>query len=493
MIVHRLKGYVGFFPMCLDRSDESHTMVGDRLMSNEQAQPPVNGIRWSQRDVPRAQETIYDYLFKIVKAWPPEDVLEEFRHLFIYHSNTTGSALLPALYEIVFANQEQEFRFTLKRSCYILINNWDINRNHDFIRQLIDLFSDSIVNRYTPSPTLKRLRTWLKNFIESQDFRELRLFASRYEDFESIHWSQRYASYLLVPQYANLENSAEQREAARALSKRLKERFKMELALYTARCQSDAVIQAQTYKNPTVLGDESLRLIKTIVARRGTFTHTNLANIFIKQTHNLSFLDFKRSLLEYLIYSIDANDVVVALKTQLTEKLNLLYVDYNEKLINDALLLRTSNRVIEYLTTENHKEPSYLFTLLLSQGSPLTLVILLLKIILMCRYARTHLESRVADLIRYYEGYAEHECQWVVNFFEIFNVTMAIYTENVEYNLVSMNDDQLDNQTNRLLDSYRIFSQMRNHEFLDGEIDESELAAIEAAIEKLDELDQLDE
>ncbi len=480
------------FSADLDRINESRAMVGDRLMSDEQSQAPVTGIRWSQRDVPRAQETIYDYLLKIVKAWPPEDVLEEFRHLFIYHSNTTGSALLPALYEIVFANQEQEFRFTLKRSCYILINNWDITRNHDSIHRLIELFSDSVVNRYTPSPTLKRLRNWLKHFIDSQDFRELCLFASRYEDFEHIHWSQRYASYLLVPQYANLENSAEQREAARALSKRLKERFKMDLALYTARCQSEAVTQAQTYKNPTVLGDESLRLIKTIVARRGTFTHTNLANIFIKQTQNLSFFDFKRSLLEYLIYSIDANEVVKTLRSHLTERLDMLYVDYNEKSISDALLLRTSNRIIEYLTTENQKDPSHLFTLLLSQGSPLTLVILLLKVILMCRYARTHLESRVADLIRYYERYAESECQWVVNFFEIFNVTMAIYTENVEYNLVSMNDDTMTDQASTLLNSYRIFSQTKSKNGSDDEIDELELMAIEDAIEKLGEMDHLE-
>ncbi|HHP7244895.1 MAG TPA: hypothetical protein ACFE0H_09440, partial [Elainellaceae cyanobacterium] len=261
------------------------------MTSNYQPTPSVK-TRWSQRDVLLAQETIYDYLLKVVKTWSPDEVLDEFKHLFIYHSNTTGSALLPALYEIVFSNQEHEFRNTLKRSCYILINNWDISRNHDYIQQLIELFSDAVVERYTPSPTLKRLRSWLKNFIESQDFRELQLFASRYDEFDRLHWSQRYASYLLVPQYANLENSPEQREAARALSRTLKQRFKIDLALYTARCSTRKSAKVKPTKNPTVLGDESLRLIKTIVARRGPFTYSNLANIFIKQTQNLTYLDF---------------------------------------------------------------------------------------------------------------------------------------------------------------------------------------------------------
>lgn len=466
-------------------------MIGDRLTGNYQPNPSVK-TRWSQRDVLLAQETIYDYLLKVVKTWPPDEVLDEFKHLFIYHSNTTGSALLPALYEIVFSNQEHEFRNTLKRSCYILINNWDISRNHDYIQQLIELFSDAVVERYTPSPTLKRLRSWLKNFMDSQDFRELQLFASRYEEFDRVHWSQRYASYLLVPQYANLENSPEQREAARALSRTLKQRFKIDLALYTARCSSRKSVDVTSGCNPTVLGDESLRLIKTIVARRGPFTYSNLANIFIKQTQNLTYLDFKRSLKEYLVYSIEQNEVIQTLRTHLSGKLDTLYAGYDDKTINDALLLRTANRVIEFLTTENHREPSSLFTLLISQGSPLTLVVILLKIILICRYARTHLESRIADLIRYYEKFGEQECRWVITFFEIFNVTMAIYAENVEYNLVNMTEESLRDRTSTLVDNYRIFSQLRGR-FDDNDLDPIEHFVIDDSLEEIDGLDGYDQ
>ncbi|HHP7243109.1 MAG TPA: hypothetical protein ACFE0H_00325, partial [Elainellaceae cyanobacterium] len=204
-------------------------------------------------------------------------------------------------------------------------------------------------------------------------------------------------------------------------------------------------------------------------------------------------LDFKRSLKEYLVYSIEQNEVIQTLQTHLSGKLETLYVSYDDKTINDALLLRTANRVIGYLTTENHKEPSSLFTLLISQGSPLTLVVILLKIILICRYARTHLESRIADLIQYYEKFGEQECKWVITFFEIFNVTMAIYAENVEYNLVNMTEESLRDRTTTLLDNYRIFSQWRGRfDDDDEDLGDIEQFVIDDSLEQIDSFDNYD-
>ncbi|MEB3232554.1 MAG: hypothetical protein VKJ64_16215, partial [Leptolyngbyaceae bacterium] len=113
-------------------------MIRDTWTENFQPPSPKSGNRY-QRDIPSAQKTVFDYLLEIVRAWPPEDVLNEFKHLFIHHVNTSSSVILPALYEIVFANKEADFRNTLKRSCYILINNWELSRHHDAIHQLIEL------------------------------------------------------------------------------------------------------------------------------------------------------------------------------------------------------------------------------------------------------------------------------------------------------------------------------------------------------------------
>ncbi|MBF2049784.1 MAG: hypothetical protein IGS54_20860 [Elainella sp. C42_A2020_010] len=462
--------------------------LGDKLTANQSLQP-FGKLNQSRRNVPKAQEAIYEFLLEIVKNWAPDDVLKEFKHLFIHHSDTVGSSTLPYLYEIVFANQEHEFRNTLKRCCYILINNWDLTRNHEAIQKLVQLFSDPILYKYTISPTLKRLREWLRNFIASADFQELKLFAARYEDRGKIHWSQRYTSYLLVPQYINLENPLEQRQAARNLSKKLKEQFKFELAMYTALSES-AAPREQSPQNPTSLGDEVVRLIKRIVAKRGFFSYPNIAHIFLNQTKNLTYRSFKQSLLEYLIFSVEQDEFAVILKAQLSEKLSTLYMDHDDKAVTSALILRTANRILEYLTTENHQEPSALFVLLLSQGNSLTLVIVLLKIILICRYARTHLEARIADLIRYYSSYSEEECQWVVNFFEMFRIVTAIYTENIEYNLVNMNESCSRQELAADTEVYRIFSQLKRRG-LELEPDILEMKTVEASLEAAKPLEEV--
>ncbi len=434
----------------------------------------------SARDLQIAQQTIYQFLLEIVKKWPPEEVLLEFKRLFLYHVDSMSSEAVNALYEIVFHDNETEFRNTIKRACYILVNNWDANRRTKPIQDLIASFQDENLPRSTISPTLTRLRIWVRNFQQSQDYRDLKLFADRYNATENISdtatgpWVKRYTSYLLVPQYVDTRNPIEQREAARALAQQLREKFKFDLAMYVARSQS-GMKGDRPLKNPTALGDDTLRLIKTIVAKRGTYSYGNLANIFLNQIQNLTYGEFKQSLQKYLIFSVESSDFSMALQGRLGDKLNALYDEHHHDRVTPALILRTCNRMIEFLTTEQQNEPSPLFVLLLSQGSPMTLVVTLLKLMLISKNSRTHLEARIADLLRYYEEMPEQDCKWVVNFLEIFNVTFTIYADNVQYNLIQMQarpngngmsyssetSSTLGSSPDSNLDTYRVFSQLR--------------------------------
>ena len=265
---------------------------------------------------------------------------------------------------------------------------------------------------------------------------------------------------MLLAQSTNKNNPKEQQEAAKRLSKQLKDKFKFELAMYIARSQSTAS-NINRYHNPSMLGDEVLRLIKVIVVRKGVFSYENIANIFVKQTRNQSLKEFKESLLKYLIYSVSHQDFVETLEQQLSEKLLAWKTEYNQKNIDKNLLLRTCNNVIDCLVSENGKEPSQLFVLLLSQGNPLTLVIALLKIVLISKYSRRHLEMRIANIINYYEQYNEEECDWIINFIEVFNITFAIYAENIEYNLIRMQQKSNLSESQTNLDTYRVFSQLK--------------------------------
>jgi hypothetical protein len=441
--------------------------------------------------ISQAQEVIYGFLLKLVKASPPDQVLEEFHHLFIQHHESSDSDTIPALHLILFANNETEFRNTIKRSCYILVNNWEVARQYEAIQSLVDLFADPLLYRPTFSPTLKRLRQWILRFVESQDFQDLKLFAARYTEERTINrpgeWTNRYATYLLVPQYINEDNPIEQRRAARALSRRLKDKFKFDLAMYTAYSQA-AFSSHRQVKNPTALGDSALRLIKAIVAKRGEFSYRNLAHLYLEQVKDSPYLYFKQTLPFYLLYTVKANPIAEQLQTHLTLYLADLYTDCDPQPLDNSLLLRTCNRLIDCLMTEDRENPSQLFSLILSQGNALTLAIILLKLILISRGSNLYLEVRIADLIRYYEQFPRDQCQWVINFLEVFRVTFAIYAENIEYNLVKVNPNTLNGFGQRLeaiqangnsngalpnedWDAFRIFSQMLYYPIRDNTLD----------------------
>jgi hypothetical protein len=96
----------------------------------------------------QTQEIIYHFLLNLVRQQPPAKVLAEFKHLFFnYESSECNQEAIRALTEIILANNEKDFCHTLKRSCYILVNNWDTSRNHSAIRELVELLAEFKVSK----------------------------------------------------------------------------------------------------------------------------------------------------------------------------------------------------------------------------------------------------------------------------------------------------------------------------------------------------------
>ncbi|MGK7929402.1 MAG: hypothetical protein AB4290_29875 [Spirulina sp.] len=426
---------------------------------------------------------IYQFFLDTVRYFAPEDALIEFKRLFFaYHSTPNNIDAFTELARILSESDRDEFTNTLKRCCYILINNWETRRQWQAVHLLVDSFTEiDFTVRPTAKRNVRRLKSWLKFFTDSEDYKDLQLFASRYDrNSHQKHWSDRYTSYLLVSQYSNTSNSPEQREAAKVLCHQLKNRFKFDLAMYTARSELENQHPTKV-DNPTALGSKVLRLIKKIVAKRGQFSHRNLAHIFLKQIQGITYGEFKAALLNYLIFSVEKQTIVEILKTHLSRKLETLYLNKEDEIVNDSLMLRTCNKIFGYLTTEKEKQPSETFVFLLSQGNPLTLVIVLLKLVLICPNSRTHLENCIADLVRYYQQFPDEDSRWVVNFFEIFNITFSIYADNdIQYNLIRVKDDSNHSGEGDNLDAYRIFSQHR--ELYVPAIAETEMNAVDGFI-----------
>ena len=408
----------------------------------------------------QAPEVIYAFLLGLVKKYHPNLVLTEFKSLFLFCLETEyNSQSRKALLKILSSGREQLFFRTIKRSCYILINNWNSQRESEYISLLTDSFLEVDCHKNKLNRSRANLQSWLIKFTDSQDYQEILLFTYGHQDGGKKHWSKRYKSYLLVPQYLEHDNSQEQKEAALLLAQKLRYKFKFDLAMYTARSQSN-LCASQGLNNPTSLGDEVLKLIKTILVKQGKFSHQNVANIFLKQIEGSSYKDFKKSLRKYLVYGISSESFVKLFNKKIAIFIHNLYQDKKSQVINDYLIIRTCNRIFDYLITEDGKNPSKIFICLLSQESALTVVMFFIKLILISPFSRNHLDHKVAQLIKYYSNYPEQECTWVINFLEIFHVAFSIYGDNqVRYNLLKRGNSQDGDVSAEELNDYLIFCQ----------------------------------
>lgn len=408
-----------------------------------------------------SQNLIFSYLEEILRVWSPEQVLIEFKNLFVHpiHPKTLDS--FQVLKTLIQDNKEQDFLEILKRSCYILFNSWATHGRLDFVREMLQLFIEPNLAQKTFSPLLKRVRTWVRSFADSQDYQDLKQLVQDYSRYQGegqkSQWSDRYIVYQWIAQATDLSNPPEQRELASLVAQRMRDRFKSDLAMYTARAQS-AGYDRQLYPNPTIFGDETLRLIKLLVVRRGDCGYEQLGRRFLDHTKTTHYESFKKSLQSYLLSSSNGREELQTLQKLLGQKLNFLYPSKDHERINSALTLVTCNRAIEWLTTENHQEPSALFKMLVSRGNPLTLAIVLLKIVLISPNSRVHLECCLADLIRYYKQLPETECQSAIQLFEILKIVLAIYSGDVEYNLVKIQQESsIDNSRILDINQYRVF------------------------------------
>jgi hypothetical protein len=442
------------------RSQKPLYPINSKLTGASERQQQQLNLKHRQEHLSQAQETICRFFVANMRKESSDWILQQFDNLFISQSDVVDSEIHHALYAIISLNQEQLFRDTLKRSCYILINNWSAVRYYQPIEKLIQLFSQQPENKNSLSPTKQRFRKWLVNFLESQDYKELNLFFSRYNNRNKYPWSNRYASYLLASQSLDSKNPKEQREAAKVVYHEVKKQFNFDLAMYTARTPL-ALAEVRGYQNPTVLGDELLPLLQEVLKKRGNFSYTSLANIFLRQIDGLSYQAFKKSFLKYLFFSIKKTELLEVIEVSISDYIESLYQEHNKEVWNPNLLLRTCNRAAEYLTTRNQGKPSKVFSLLVVQGGCLPLSLLLVKIILVSKNSYIHLESQIGYLIQYYESEPEGDCQWLINFLETLKVTLAIYAENTRYNLVSLNGNSQKAPMSDDFSSYRIFSQVK--------------------------------
>ena len=423
--------------------------------------------------IEQAQKRIYEFFLDVVRCKSPDLVLVDFRNLFINFSDDNNPEITYALDQILTAYNEKEFFYTLKRCCYILINNWTVSNKRDCIQSLIDTFNHPSIHKKPKSIKLRTLRIWLQIFIKSEDFQSLKLFTLYLEDQvnHDQNWGNRFASYLLAYQYTNPSSSQEQRQAANLLAQKMKDKFKFDLAMYTARIGTHSSTQNHP-TNPTSLTNNVINLVTLMLTKKSVLNCQQLAINFLENIQNLSYQEFKFSLLKYIDFSMADAEISETVQTKLSHGLRDLNSNHNDDPVSKLLIFKTAKYLISEITISDRDQPTELFNILLHHTNPINLVMLLVKLLLLNESIRPLLEIRVASIIKYYSQYSESKCKSVISFIDMLNIALAIYAGETRYNLVRMTPNELPNlpEGNTKSDShisnfdtreYRIFSQAR--------------------------------
>ncbi|WP_204102779.1 MULTISPECIES: hypothetical protein [Spirulina sp. CCY15215] len=376
------------------------------------------------------QTLICDFFTEIVSSESPQSAIDHFKDFFILKSDRIGKAIEQSLYDLIVLNCEEDFFILLDRCCSILIKQWIVTKQEKYIAVLLDVLKNEIGSYKSLHPTRRRLKEWVLGFLESNYFQGLQLFVpcDRQKSEDTTPWKNRYTAYILTAQYFNPDYPREHREVAKLLAYKSHKQFKFKLALFLARANLPNSSQ-RSDQNPTTLNLRTLCLIQQILVKRKNINYQGLANIFLKQTEGMVYKDFKKSLLKYLLFSLKQGQTSTWLQASIAKYLESLYSNYNDKIVDSNLLLRTCKRLIVYLLKPNWEISSHPFTILTRRSNYLTLATLLLKIVLISQSSYKQLIFCTVELIQEHETQPEAECQWLIGFIETLRVVLAISHE----------------------------------------------------------------
>jgi hypothetical protein len=395
------------------------------------------------------EQVLYDYWLDRVRTDSPEELIEDFRRLFIEGRGYQEAPIYLALERLVKA-KDAEIRFYhfFNRCCHILINRWQMQPTCQLaIPELVSLLENLPPARQGYHSTSNTLRHLLKNFTLSDDYVKLqrlaRIISSKYSEETAPRVGTLINRYPYLYDHCLLsdESPREQRRTVRRIKVKTERCFEVNLSHYVTyqvrlrqvahapKTSEEAGRIIQPVKNPTLLNDKELnRALKYYVSPiEGNYTYKALSQNFLANTvYSSTYKDFKNDLYDYLITSVDYG------KGQFNKKLydvlqNTL-PQWDQQKPSEFLILRTSSQLFNYLVVESGQKPDhYIFIDMITNMGVTRTVGLLLKLVLVCRKVKPHLDKRFSILFNHYEGFSRDQVPWLVKSLESLQVAFSIH------------------------------------------------------------------
>ncbi|MDB9525060.1 hypothetical protein PN498_03605 [Oscillatoria sp. CS-180] len=397
---------------------------------------------WSNHQTASAAELedhLYTHLQQCRQREDADTVLQRFSDLFVEADVTyPDSFVWDVLVELAYRPySEREFKYTLNRCSYTLINPWSTQpRDHWAIPALVQLF-ESIPDSPARHSETQRIRELSRRFTKTDQYAALRRFANLIDEEGEVEKSiddqpvakqlKRYP-FLYDSSLLTKDSDQDQKMQVGKLRRGAEADLGVKLARY---CNQQKHGASRKITNPTRLSSTELDQALAYYTGKveGNRSHRDLAQMFRAYSKTVrSFRDFKEEFLEYLLSPLaDADPRYVnnhfgkALRQYLRETLH----DFDGQRLTDFIVITTCQKLLNFLVVQGRPQPVFrrFWQLLNEVGHTLT-VGLLLRVVLFCSTVKPWLENRLTVLFNYHERCACKEVPWLMDTLEHTNVAL---------------------------------------------------------------------
>lgn len=403
------------------------------------------------------EQLLYDFLLEAVQSNAPDSVLEDFRQLFIEARGFRQDEVFQSLNRLVRQKDvEITFNHFFNRCCHILINHWQLQPQHQrAIPKLVELLDKSVVQRGHTIHSSNRVGQLVLAFTQTEAFLRIQRVATIVQGKQTSDNQGNDAVGTLIHRYPYLydycltgdDSSQEHQQMVRRMKVQHERHFEINLSRYVtyrvrlSQSNRSGLLLPQTeliqpVPNPTLLSDKELnRSIKHFVgtAERGQ-TYKALSQGFNNQIiHTPTFGGFKDNLYDYVLGSLDEKYQQGQFSKKLYHLLQNSYPDCNGQRPTEFLMMRTSSRLLNFLTVESAQQPDhYIFVDLIANMGVTRTVGLLLKVVLFCNKVKPYLEKRFSILFNHYESFSRSGVPWLVKSLENVQVAFSLHFGRVD-------------------------------------------------------------
>jgi hypothetical protein len=398
------------------------------------------------QQVQQAEQVLYDYLLKCVREKSPEQVLDEFRCLFVHGKGCNEPSIYCALEIIVKSKTvEERFNFFFNRCCYILINRWQMLPQTQLliprIAEMFDYLGPAINGFPTTANILRRL---IREFVKSEQYLKLQRLVRVIDDKSTS--TPTIVVGNLIHRYPYLydhcllgENSREEdQKTILRLKSQIEHRFELDLSKYVTyqvrlanaghNTELSTIIRPVT--NPTLLSDRELNrtLSHYIMPVTAGQTYKDLSHSFLAHSaHTATYRIFKEDLYEYITSTLDAKYTRGQFNKKLFQYLQNTLPEFDRQKPNEFLIMRTSSQLLNFLVVESMHQPEhYIFVDLITNLGVTRTVGLLIKVTLLCHKVKPYLEKRFSILFNHYESFSQDGVPWLVKSLENLQVAFTV-------------------------------------------------------------------